>query len=279
LETLSPENALVWCARITSFSLMLCSLEFLLNARVLCDEGLMSWELGRVRNPRLLTRFTWRLYNSIVGYPQILFWIGLEFILALSILLGPAHWTISAFPGLSIYFLSLLKQNRTAFGFDGADQISSYVMLAIGVSGLSPVPISRIACIVFIAFQVSLAYATAGWAKLPMLGWRDGFYLTGILKTNIYGTPQVGDVLEHYPLAAKLVTRSMLLWECTFPIAPFLPAPMAYGYLATGVLFHAGNAVLMRLNTFFWSFLGTYPALIWVIQNIPATWRMGRVHP
>ena len=35
-------------------------------------------------------------------------------------------------------------------------------------------------------------------------------------------------------------------------------------FLAWGVVFHIANAFTMGLNTFFWSFLATYPALLYL---------------
>ncbi|MEL6536471.1 MAG: hypothetical protein AAFQ98_13730, partial [Bacteroidota bacterium] len=69
----------------------------------------------------------------------------------------------------------------------------------------------------------------------------------------LYGKPKVQQVL----------TWSTLLFELLFPLFLFTPYPYAWVFLAEGVLLHGSIALLMGLNSFFWAFIATYPAL-WV---------------
>lgn len=261
------EFALAWSARLTCLSLLICSLEYLCNRRVLRDDGLMSWELGRVRAAYFFSGWFGSVFDPINRYPRVLLWIALRAVLCASILLGAESWAIAALPCLSVFLLNIVIDLRSRYGHDGSDQISSMILLAIGVSGLVASPVGRIACVIFIAFQACLAYGTAGWAKAPLVGWRDGSYISAVLKTKIYGTPALGSFLERTPALSKAATLSVLAWECTFPAAPFLPAPAAYGMILLGVLFHISNAAFMGLNAFLWSFVATYPPLVWVVQN------------
>jgi uncharacterized membrane protein (DUF485 family) len=73
--------------------------------------------------------------------------------------------------------------------------------------------------------------------------------------------------LSEHSALARAATLAVLAWECAFPLVLVLPAPFAYVMLALGVLFHVTNAVVMGLNTFVWSFVATYPAVIWVVQH------------
>jgi hypothetical protein len=130
-----------------------------------------------------------------------------------------------------------------------------------------PRPLQFTFLVQFLAFQACLAYGTAGWCKIRVLGWRDGTYLSAILTTRIYGTPALGRYLGAHPPFARAATLGVVAWECAFPLVLVLPAPIAYGMLGLGALFHVTNAFLTGLNTFVWAFVGTYPALIWVLQQ------------
>ena len=43
-----------------------------------------------------------------------------------------------------------------------------------------------------------------------------------------------------------------------------MPRPLALAVLAAALVFHAGNAAIMGLNTFVWAFAATYPAILWL---------------
>lgn len=260
-------ESLSLCSRLAAVSILISSLELLVNRQLLRDDGLMSWSIGRLRTPDFASGRSARFWNALARYPNFIALQSLSVALAVSIAVGPQSWSISAIPALVLYAVSFIGNVRTSYGHDGADQLASMIMLSIGISGLLPVEISRVACIGFLAFQACLAYGTAGWAKAPMAGWRDGTYLAAIMSTRIYGTPAVGNLLTTHSRLARLATLSVLAWECAFPLVVILPAPAAYTMLALGVAFHATNAFVMRLNTFVWSFLATYPAVIWIVQN------------
>ena len=55
---------------------------------------------------------------------------------------------------------------------------------------------------------------------------------------------------------------SLILWESCFPLLLVAPRPLAILFLLMGIAFHGGAALFMGLNTFFWTFVATYPAVI-----------------
>lgn len=261
------QTSLSLCARLAACSILISSLELLVNRQLLREDGLLSWSLGRLRLDALVAGRAASLWHLVSTYPNIVVIHAAAVMIAASMAAGPVAWSISPLPALALGAVYTIANVRTHYGHDGADQLAGFVMLSIGVSGLAPTDVSRIACIGFLTFQACLAYGTAGWAKLPMPGWRDGTYLTAILSTEVYGTPAIGRFLAAHPMLARAATLGVLAWECTFPLALVLPAPFAYTMLALGLVFHATNAVVMRLNTFVWSFAATYPAVIWVVQH------------
>jgi hypothetical protein len=154
---------------------------------------------------------------------------------------------------------------RTRFGHDGADQMSVIVFFALAICLAVGSNFAIRIGLWFVSLQSCLSYATAGFAKARSAGWRDGTYLTGIICTETYGHRLVASYLMKHTGFAKWLARIVVTWECMFPIVLLLPFSAAIVLLATGVVFHIGNSVIMGLNTFNWAFLGAYPALLWCI--------------
>jgi len=254
-------------ARIAGFSILLSSLELLSNHRVLRDDGLMSWSIGRLRLQTFSVARSAPVWNGLLSYPNVLAFLALRAVFATTIVMAPIEYCLSPFVTIPLCALIFLVDTRTRYGHDGADQLASFTILSIAVTSLSPTPLARVACVLFLAFQACLAYGTAGWCKVIMPGWRDGTYLAAILATRIYGAPPLGRFLSTHPLLARIATIGVVGWECTFPLVLLVPEPMVWAILGMGVLFHILNAMLMGLNTFVWSFLATYPAVIWVIRQ------------
>jgi hypothetical protein len=264
---MTAEQALSLSARLAALTILVSSLEYLANPGVLRDDGLMNWSVGRLRILTFSAGWSGAVFDALLRYPNVLVLLVLRVILSAAIVAGPAPWTLAPPILLGLYALTFLANSRSHYGHDGADQLAGFVMLGIGASSLVPTPLSRTACLLFFTFQACLAYATAGWCKLPLRGWRDGSYLAAILTTRIYGMPPLGRFLSAYPTLAKLASRGLLTWECAFPLVLVLPAPIAFGILALGVAFHVMNAFVMGLNCFVWSFLAIYPAVVWTIQH------------
>lgn len=261
------EESLSLCARLAAFSILISSLELLFNRQILRDDGLLSWSVARLRDQALAAGRGAPFWNAVSAYPNIVAINAATALIAASVAVGPRTWSISPIPALALYGAAFIGNVRTHYGHDGADQLAGFMVLSIGISGLVPTTLSRIACISFFAFQACLAYGTAGWTKLPLRGWRDGTYLAAILSTRVYGTPPLGRFLASHRPFARAATLAVLAWECTIPLALVLPAPFAYAMLTAGLLFHVTNAVVMGLNTFVWSFVATYPAVLWVVQH------------
>jgi hypothetical protein len=57
-------------------------------------------------------------------------------------------------------------------------------------------------------------------------------------------------VLRDKPAFALITSRSLIFWECSFPLALLAPAPIAYAFIGTCLVFHPVNAYVMGLNTF-----------------------------
>lgn len=172
-------------------------------------------------------------------------------------LLGPANLITKSWLIVIATVLCWLFVMRSSYGLDGADQMAYIIYLAFAISSLAGAAFVWGACLWFIALQSCLAYCVAGIAKARSKGWRDGDYLIDVCYTHIYGHAGFAKFLFCRPRLAKILARTLIIWESSFPLVLLMPAPIALGVLAGGILFHVVNRYLMGLNTFFWSFLTT----------------------
>jgi hypothetical protein len=267
IPILHQDTALVIVAKLAAVSSLLSCLEIMTIPAQLRDCGLMSWAVARLRRRWLACGPLATGLNFALAYPNIWILLILRALLASAILLGPhsAAWNpwllcLSAV----VFWLTVVRSN---YGLDGADQMTWIIVAALALVSLVPTPFVKGVCLWFLALQVCLSYGTAGLAKAVSRGWRDGSFLAAILGTQIYGHPTLANLLRTRRLWARVLANQIIIWECAFPLVLVVPGPVAAVFLASGALFHLANAYLMGLNTFLWSFVATYPAVMWCVQT------------
>lgn len=170
-----------------------------------------------------------------------------------------------------LWVLSALLNWYKSIGGDGAEQMSFITLTAAALTGLVGLTEGNVVVLLtFVAAQSALAYLTAGVAKLASPTWRSGSAISGIVSATSYGSPLWHRIVTSVPSAGLVLCWSTMLWEALFPIALLGHAPSMLVILILGVCFHAGCAIVMGLNDFFWAFVGTYPAIIVVAGNVRA---------
>lgn len=115
----------------------------------------------------------------------------------------------------------------------------------------------------WIAAQSVLSYLLAGMVKLRNANWRSGEALRQLLASD-------GPYVIWAParrLAGDAGICAVLAWaviafELLFPLVLVVPVDWRWAWLLAGLVFHAGNAVLLGLNRFAWAWATTYPALV-----------------
>jgi hypothetical protein len=120
----------------------------------------------------------------------------------------------------------------------------------------------------FIAAQSILSYCAAGIAKLISAQWRAGDAVYKIFNTGSYGLCFIGRLLAPRPAIVFVLSWAVIVFESLFPLALVLPQEFLWVFLGWGVSFHLLNAWIMGLNTFFWAFVATYPAVIFVSTQL-----------
>ena len=259
-----PEAALAACARIAALGTALVCAEYLTYRAMLDDDALMTWEVSRLRKAWLTFGPIAALLDPVLSTRGVRGLLFVRLLLALGILFFPTSAALLLASGLG----TMLFVQRTPFGHDGADQLLMILFLSLGLGSLVGSAIGVQIALAFVAAQAVLAYFSAGTAKLSAAGWRDGSYLAGISGMRMYGHARCARLFAEKPRIAWIAAWTTIVWEVGFILVPFLPPTLAVPYVALGLLFHAGNAVVMGLNTFVFAFVATYPALLcWIFRR------------
>lgn len=263
LNDVTQQHALLLVEKLAAFAMLIVSLEYLPVGELLQDGGTMSWAVARLRQAWLTKGRISVALNSLLKYPNVYGVLIARALLAFLVLIGFDHPSVI----VAITLLSLLFLVRSPYGHDGADQMLLIIFIGLSLRGLADTPLTRAMLLWFLAFQACLSYCVAGIAKSSAKGWRDGAYLVAICGTFIYGHTAVARFLRDRPKFTRVVSRSLIFWECSFPLAMLLPLPAAYAILAAGLIFHLVNAYVMGLNTFLFAFAATYPAILFCLHH------------
>jgi hypothetical protein len=261
---LSLERATTLVARIASVSVVICSLELLAERNLLSTNGLLNWEICRLRSSFFSEGAAADLLDSICRFPVIVYLLAVR-LLAASILITSYQTSGLMYCFcLAIVLLSAIAIScRSGYGCDGADQMSTIIFSALFLASLFPNSIAHAVALWFISLQACLAYLTSGMAKLLSPAWRLGTALTTVMRTRTYGLHITHRLTVRSRTAACAVCWLVILTECCFPVVLLVPKSIAIVIFAGGILFHCTVAFVMGLNTFFWTFVATYPALFY----------------
>jgi len=255
------------CCRIISvlygLSIAITCGEKLLYARDYTANGWLPWKIFRFdRIHMTVVRRYPRLMDALFGRS------GMSVALAMGIggsalmwASQPTTWSFTcgvALTGLVCFFTNV----RCLYGGDGSQQMNLIIGVAL-LLGFNPWvrPAVGTVCLLFIAAQSGLAYFTSGVSKLVSPIWMRGDPLVGILATRAYGSGFGLRTVLRLGRFRRVLAIVMVLLETLFPLCVILPRQGLYAMLLWGVAFHVTNAFIMGLNTFFWSFIATYPAL------------------
>jgi hypothetical protein len=242
------------------------SAEYLARPAVLADTGLCSWPVARLEQYWTSRGRLSGAVGFMLTYPATIGLLVARLIAASLIVAGVPHSTFETALLLAVIVaVSVALVTRCQYGHDGADQMMFICTVVFLIANATQVvePV-----LWFVAGQSALAYATAGIAKLVSPVWRSGKALPGVLRTRLYGNAAVYGHIVGRPRLAQLLSWSVIIFECSFPAALAGIPLVSFLLLAGGIAFHLVNAFVMRLNTFFLSFVATYPAVLFCAQEV-----------
>lgn len=261
-------NVISLVAFLSAISVIISSLEWLSLYRQFKDGGVFSWSLWKSGKKILGYKLLRVLFESIFRYPNVLLLLGIRILAATGIFFFWHNMQGLFFSSLVIAISSILFSFRGLSGTSGADQMSKIVFSAMAICLSTGSVFTLKACLIFLSLQLIIAYSTTGWLRIMQPTWRDGSDLRLVLRQQVYGNKFIWKKSMYYPRLTAVVSLFILLFECLIGVAVFLPTHWFIFFLLIGVFFHLANAVIMGLNTFFWTFVGVYPAIIWTSYKI-----------
>ena len=241
-------------------SIAISAIQSITNALAYSSRGLLAWPFMRYAYQYKF--FETRLFEKLFGLPGFLT-LNLARILVIAAsvaapkIAGATAITLLLFIQLTLYIRSFLTMTA-------ADQLNTILLAYLVINAWFPKAGSL--CCFAIAIQTLFCYFSNGLIKAIEPRWTSGIHLKAILLTGNYSRKAIAKIAEKMP--QKSLSRVVIAWELAAVITPFLPQTILYIYLACGILFHGFIAVAMGLNTFFWSFLSTYPAILYLNQRL-----------
>ena len=260
---LTIESAARITAVIVSIGILQGSLQLLLSLKEFCSSGLFDWNSRQIlTGPHSMSR-GWMVGNSgsvwlrVVVIARIVCSVGLITPFQSNLLYG-SYASI-------ILLSSLFLAYQIRYGKDGSNQISFIILAGLAFTFLLPVssPFQPVG-LYFIAAQALFSYFAAGISKISNAKWREGSALKSILNTATYGHFKAAAALNRRPWVGGFVGWSVIIVEIVFPVALVSPPGVLITLLFAGAMLHLGTAVLIGLDTFFWAFTATFPAIIFV---------------
>ena len=166
-----------------------------------------------------------------------------------------------------LFLIALVLLFRWRGAFNGGSDFMTLVgltglVIAHTTSALGDPVLGWRAALWYVALQSLTSYFVSGWVKLLRPEWRSGTALPVFLDTGVYG-PLAARSVYRSPAVARTLSWGFTVWEGLFPLA-LLDVRLALFFCASGALFHFLVFWYFGLNRFFWAWLATFPAVLWV---------------
>jgi hypothetical protein len=148
----------------------------------------------------------------------------------------------------------------------GSDRMTLLILLAVGACRVAPQAAWREVAFAYLAVQLTLSYASAGWVKLANPEWRRGHALRDVFAFSVYPVSESLRGWADRPALLLGVSWGLMLLEVLFPLA-LLDGGLLRGVLVMALGFHLANACVFGLNRFVWTWVAGYPSLLWFHQR------------
>lgn len=249
---------------LSYISLLISSVETIGSYKLFKEStGLYSWRVHKTQT----NYFNKKAINILYSFYGIIILNLLIILLIIVSFYLVYKWEIETFLQLHVLItlMSLVLYYRIMGIINGANHKYNLIFISISLAILLRTEYSLHASLIFISICTLLCYFTAGIYKIFERKWRNGEYLLEILNTTIFSSDYVKNKINtnpKYSNISKYASIVFITWEISSIIAIFSPQFFFIPYLLLGVIFHLTVAKLMGLNTFLWSYVASYPAVI-----------------
>lgn len=185
---------------------------------------------------------------------------GIRIVLCGLVIAGlAAPWPLVALAGLSLLILQRFQGPYNG----GSDRMGLLALWCLTLSHLLPTPPLKELAFGYLGAQLVLSYFISGWVKIINPDWRSGRALRDVFQFSAYPVAESLRAFADRPRLLRAMSWAVMGFELAFPLTLLWP-PALYAGLAVAATFHLANACLFGLNRFFWTWLATYPAIIWL---------------
>ena len=225
-------------------------------------EAALGWDLQGLRSSRLYGGRWLALAFAPLVFPIIR---SLHFAASLLLCLLPIGW--GAFAALFILAVThvLLILRSYADGGDKMALVVAYGLLLQMLGAVAAQPLLSLAGVLWVGGQLTLSYATSGFGKLILAGWRNGSVPRDVLSSFLYGNFLTHILVKHRIIALTLAWGTILI-ESLFPLALLAPMPVLIAAFGGMALLHLSIAFAMGLNTYTFAFVAAYPSVFLLAQ-------------
>lgn len=252
---LNFEFALVLTRVLISIAVFFQSLEMLLIRPTFGPRGVWKWEI-------LKSEFG--ILAPLLRYKPFLF---LLIVRAIAAEISIFYFNPFALGIMALVTLLIAIRWRGTFN-GGCDSMTLLTLnyLCLAAIASNQLVVQQV-CLALIALQSGLSFFLAGVAKIRSNNWRTGRALQHFGCSPAYSPPKLLSRMLENPRIAFLGSWTILLFEILFPLA-FLSTRLAVIFLVTAGIFQLGNFIAFGLNRFFFAWIATYPAILFVATVI-----------
>ncbi|MFT4253890.1 MAG: HTTM domain-containing protein [Caulobacter sp.] len=167
-------------------------------------------------------------------------------------------------PLVALAAVSLLVLHRFQGPYNGgSDRMGLLALWCLTLSALAPSPRLKELFFGYLGLQLMLSYFISGWVKVVNPDWRGGVALRQVFQFSAYPVSESLRGWAARPRLLLVMSWAVMAFELAFPLT-LLWRPALIAGLAVAACFHLANACLFGLNRFFWTWLATYPAILWL---------------
>ncbi len=197
-------------------------------------------------------------FGKIIPHPAF---SGSRILAALLLCFYP-HCFVSGF--LLLTSLLLIMRWRGNFN-GGSDHMSLILQACLFIIHLAPQTVWSQGAMLYAGLQCLLSYFISGWIKIKRPNWRNGSALKKFLSLSSYAPPSFLLALLEKHKALFLLSWGAMLFELSAVLVLFVPGYLGI-FIAMGIIFHLGNFYFLGLNRFVFTWIASYPALIYLVS-------------
>lgn len=246
------------------------SFEKISNYKEYAVGGLLNWSLLRKNSSFTSKPESFRNFIDVI-FPvrPWLFLIGLRIVFGAVLLVLPFQSPLLVFLYAGLFIIgSMINLRNLAYQAETENRFFLVIIGALLLRSLLPTDNITLAVLWFIALQVCLSYLAAGISKLRSPAWRKGNGFKYVVTSNeLVSAKKINIFFEEHKALTRLINWLIILFECTFPVALFGGQIIFWIFLVGGLILHAAIAFGLRMGKFFWIWIATYPALIFIVQR------------